>query len=95
MNTKKCPVMHLFPRGKKARADAIHGILKEIYPNAECALDFRGDPFRLLVMARLSAQCTDKRVNEVSIPLFEKYPDKRVVVFKSRDEADEYLSAIK
>ena len=48
--------------------------LKEIYPSAECALKYGGDPWRLLVMGRLSAQCTDKRVNEVSVPLFEKYP---------------------
>lgn len=75
MNVKKCPATSLFPRGKKARADAIHSILKRLYPDAACALEFGGDPFRLLVMARLSAQCTDKRVNEVSIPLFEKYPD--------------------
>lgn len=48
--------------------------LKELYPDAECALKYGGDPWRLLVMGRLSAQCTDKRVNEVSVPLFEKYP---------------------
>lgn len=48
--------------------------LKELYPSAECALRYNGDPWRLLVMGRLSAQCTDKRVNEVSVPLFEKYP---------------------
>ena len=48
--------------------------LKERYPDAECALEYGGDPWRLLVMGRLSAQCTDKRVNEVSVPLFEKYP---------------------
>lgn len=75
MNIKKCPATPLFPRGKKAKAVAIHNILKELYPDAVCALDFQGDPFRLLVMARLSAQCTDKRVNEVSVPLFEKYPN--------------------
>ena len=75
MKLKKCPAKPLFPRGKKARAEAIHHILKQLYPEAICALEFGGDPFKLLVMARLSAQCTDKRVNEVSLPLFEKYPD--------------------
>lgn len=75
MNVKKCPVSSLLPRGKKARAEKIHEVLKKLYPQAECALEFHGDPFRLLVMARLSAQCTDKRVNEVSVSLFEKYPD--------------------
>lgn len=49
--------------------------LKRQYPQAECGLTCRGDAWKLLVMARLSAQCTDKRVNEVSVSLFEKYPD--------------------
>lgn len=40
---------------------------------ADCALEAGGDPFKLLVMARLSAQCTDARVNKVSVDLFKKY----------------------
>ena len=53
---------------------AVTATLKTLYPDATCALRYEGDPWRLLVMGRLSAQCTDKRVNEVAIPLFEKYP---------------------
>ena len=49
-------------------------LLKFLYPDALCSLEFAGDPWRLLVMARLSAQCTDERVNIVSVPLFEKFP---------------------
>lgn len=49
-------------------------LLKERYPSAVCALDYGGDPWRLLVMGRLSAQCTDARVNEVCKYLFAKYP---------------------
>lgn len=49
--------------------------LKEIYPDARCALEYSGDPWRLLVMGRLSAQCTDKRVNEVCKELFRVLPD--------------------
>ena len=49
--------------------------MKEIYPDSECALEYGGDPWRLLVMARLSAQCTDARVNIVCKELFEKFPD--------------------
>lgn len=55
----------------------IHNIiplLREIYPNAQCSLEYGGDPWKLLIAARLSAQCTDARVNLVSVPLFEKYP---------------------
>ena len=49
-------------------------LLKFLYPDALCSLEFGGDPWRLLVMARLSAQCTDERVNIVSVPLFENFP---------------------
>lgn len=49
--------------------------LKRLYPDAVCALEYDNDPWRLLVMARLSAQCTDKRVNEVCKTLFERFPD--------------------
>ena len=59
---------------KKQKAKIVCDRLREIYPEAECALQFGGEPWRLLVMARLSAQCTDARVNAVSVPLFERYP---------------------
>lgn len=55
------------------KAVAVAERLKEHY-SAECALEYQGEPWKLLVLARLSAQCTDKRVNIVAIPLFEKYP---------------------
>ena len=48
--------------------------LEEIYPAAECELRYEGEAWKLLVMARLSAQCTDKRVNIVSDVLFDRYP---------------------
>lgn len=48
--------------------------LKSLYPEAVCALQYGGDPFKLLVMARLSAQCTDARVNIVSRELFSVFP---------------------
>lgn len=60
---------------KKLALAAIDERLAEIYPDAECALKYGGDPWRLLVMARLSAQCTDARVNEVSLELFREFPD--------------------
>ena len=52
----------------------ISEILEELYPEAVCSLEYSGDPWRLLAAARLSAQCTDERVNIVCVPLFEKYP---------------------
>lgn len=59
---------------KKNRMALIVSELKKIYPDAECALEFGGEPWRLLVMGRLSAQCTDARVNIVCRELFSKYP---------------------
>ena len=60
---------------KKRRLSLIVERLKEIYPEAECALHYGGDPWKLLIMGRLSAQCTDARVNIVSEELFERFPD--------------------
>lgn len=48
--------------------------LKLCYPKAECSLTYDGEPWKLLVMARLSAQCTDARVNLVSKQLFAEFP---------------------
>ena len=59
---------------KKEIMAAIVDRLKGIYPEAICALESDGIAWRLLVMARLSAQCTDARVNIVSRELFSKYP---------------------
>ena len=75
MDCPKCPRIQLFSPRKKDRAAALNADLKSLYPDAVCALEFAGDPFRLLVMARLSAQCTDKRVNEVAPRLFARFPD--------------------
>ena len=57
---------------KKERALLAVETLKKEYPNAECSL-VASDPFQLLVATRLSAQCTDARVNMVTPALFEKY----------------------
>lgn len=57
---------------KKQRALlAIEG-LKKCYPDAVCSLEYR-KPYELLIATRLSAQCTDARVNIVTKVLFEKY----------------------
>ena len=56
---------------KQERADFILRRLEELYPKTEVPLKHR-DPFTLLVAVVLSAQCTDKRVNEVTPDLFAK-----------------------
>lgn len=48
--------------------------LENIYPEAKCALEFGGEPWKLLIMGRLSAQCTDARVNIVCRELFSVFP---------------------
>ena len=48
--------------------------LEARYPEPMCALEYDGEPWKLLVMGRLSAQCTDARVNIVCKELFTKYP---------------------
>ena len=58
---------------RRARVDEILRGLDEMYPGATCALHHR-NPWELLVATILSAQCTDKRVNEVTPGLFAKYP---------------------
>ena len=58
---------------KEKIAKVVHA-LKEAYPNAVCSLEYGGDPWKLLIMGRLSAQCTDERVNIVCRELFEKFP---------------------
>ncbi len=54
--------------------------LKKRYPNAICSLNYE-DPFQLLVATRLSAQCTDARVNIITPALFAALPD--AVTFKN------------
>lgn len=58
---------------KKELALTAVNALKELYPDAVCSLKYN-DPFELLIATRLSAQCTDARVNTVTPALFRKYP---------------------
>jgi endonuclease III len=59
---------------KKVRAKAIYRQLTKSYPNVRCELDYNS-AFQLLVATVLSAQCTDKRVNQTTPALFKKYPN--------------------
>lgn len=65
------------PQKKRLKkSEKISGILnrlEENYPHVKCALDHKS-PFQLLIATILSAQCTDKKVNEVTPQLFKKYP---------------------
>lgn len=58
---------------KKERALAVVNLLKNAYPDAACALQYKQD-YELLFATRLSAQCTDARVNLVTRDLFVAFP---------------------
>ena len=70
---------------KKQRALAAVEALEEKYPDAMCTLDYT-DPLQLLIATRLSAQCTDARVNLVTPELFGRY--KTAEDFAAADVAD-------
>lgn len=57
----------------RAKALEIVEKLEQVYPNAKCSLEYI-KPYELLIATRLSAQCTDARVNIVTKDLFKKYP---------------------
>lgn len=59
---------------KKQRAALAVKALKEEYPEGICSLTY-SDPLQLLIATRLSAQCTDARVNLVTPALFARFPD--------------------
>src|SRR3989339_43985 len=59
-------------RERKIRARKMLTVLRRIFPDAKCAL-FYSTPLELLIAVMLSAQCTDKKVNEVTTKLFKKY----------------------
>ena len=76
---------------KKKRLSLIVERLKKIYPEAECALHYGGDPWKLLVMGRLSAQCTDARVNIVCKELFKRFPDAESMANGDINEIEEII----
>ena len=59
---------------KKEIAEMSVALLEKEYPDAICSLNY-SDPFQLLIATRLSAQCTDARVNMVTPDLFAAFPD--------------------
>lgn len=76
---------------KRQRLSAAVEELKRRYPTAECALQYGGDPWRLMVMGRLSAQCTDARVNEVAVTLFAAYPTPAAMAVAELSQLEELV----
>lgn len=77
----------------KEKTKKILAILKETYPDAKCELNYE-TPFQLLVATILSAQTTDKKVNEVTESLFKDYPDLDSFLTLSNEELESRIREI-
>ena len=78
---------------RKERYTYILNYFKETLPNVATELNF-GSAFQLLVATLLSAQCTDKRVNEVTPELFRHYPDAETMSKASFEDIFEYVKSV-
>ena len=76
---------------KSTLAETVIAALEARYPDAACALHWAGDPWRLLVMGRLSAQCTDARVNIVCETLFARFPTHEAMADAPLGEIEEIV----
>lgn len=76
---------------KKAFAAELVRRLEEKYPTTECALRYEGEPWKLLVMGRLSAQCTDHRVNIVCETLFKRFPSAKSLAMGELSEIEKIV----
>ena len=78
---------------KKQRYEWILKYFKEKMPEVQTELEF-GSEFQLLVAVMLSAQCTDKRINQVTPELFRRFPDARSMAQVDSDEVLEYIKSV-
>ncbi len=76
---------------KEIALSAVEALKKE-YPDAKCSLDYE-TPLQLLVATRLSAQCTDARVNLVTPALFAIFPDAESLAGAEVSEVAEYIKS--
>lgn len=77
---------------KKQRALEVIERLKKEYPDVKCALTYE-KPHELLIAVRLSAQCTDKRVNLVTPALFGRFTSIEAFADASVSEVEEYIKS--
>ena len=75
------------------KSEEILNELKLIIQNPKCELDFK-NPFELVIAVTLSAQTTDKRVNEITKILFMKYPDAKALSNASFDSIYEIIKPL-
>lgn len=77
----------------KDRYRAVIGYFQETMPLAETELEY-STPFELLVAVILSAQCTDKRINQVTPPLFQAFPTPEAMSKATPDEIFQYIKSV-
>ena len=77
---------------KKQKAAAVIAELKKVYPEVKCALVY-SKPHELLIATRLSAQCTDVRVNMVTPALFERFPTIKDFAEAEVSEIEKYIQS--
>src|SRR5579864_7514122 len=75
-----------------AQVSAIIAELRRLYPDAKCSLNFT-NPLELLVATQLSAQCTDERVNLVTVDLFKKYRSVEDYALVSQEELEKDIKS--
>ncbi len=75
---------------KKQRVIEAVNLLESLYPDAICSLEYT-DAFQLLIATRLSAQCTDKRVNMVTPNLFAEFPDSKSMALADLSRVEELI----
>ena len=78
---------------KKELYTHVLSYFRELHPEVTTELEF-GSVFQLLVAVVLSAQCTDKRVNQVTPELFAHYPDARTMAEADEAEIYEYVKSV-
>lgn len=78
---------------ERERALEIIRRLKKLYPNAKIALNFN-NAFELLIATILSAQATDKKVNEITPMLFKRFPDAKSLASASKEEVEEIIKPL-
>src|SRR3989344_2726748 len=83
MNKKKLPQ-------RTIRARKINAALKKIFPHPKIALRYKA-PWELVVAVQLSAQCTDKKVNEITPALFKRYKTLRAYTKADPREFQKYI----
>ena len=77
---------------KKQKAASVIAELKKVYPEVKCALIY-SKPHELLIATRLSAQCTDIRVNMVTPALFERFPTIKDFAEAEVSEIEKYIQS--